>query len=130
MTQPSTSPFTVLIVEDTQEFADLAQLILTRAQIASHLASSGEEAIAYLTTSRPDLILLDLSLGDINGWEVLEFVTRQYGEHSIPVIVTTAHNDPANRLVGKLQDIASYLVKPFGAQQLVDAVNAARSTTT
>jgi DNA-binding response OmpR family regulator len=127
MSQTSSTPYRILIVEDTQEFADIARIILNRAEIESYHANSGEAAIGYLESDRPDLILLDLTLGDITGWDVLEFVTRKYGENRIPVIVTTAHNDPANRLVGKLQNIASYLVKPFSAQQLVDAVNEVRN---
>jgi len=130
MSHSSTASYRVLVVEDTQEFADIARMILTRANIESHHANSGEEAIIYLESERPDLILLDLNLGDITGWDVLEFVTSQYGQNSIPVIVTTAHSDPANRLVGKLQEIASYLVKPFSAQQLLGAVNAVRNGTT
>lgn len=131
MSQSPSTPYRVLIVEDKHEFANIARVVLTRAGIDSHHAATGEAAIAWLQTERPDLILLDLYLEDnITGWNVLECATEKYGQNSIPVIVTTAHNDPANRLVGKLQDIAGYLVKPFTGQQLLDAINVARNHAT
>jgi DNA-binding response OmpR family regulator len=131
MSQSPSTSYQVLIVEDTQEFAELARIILTRAGMNTYHAATGEAAIAYLQAERPDLILLDLYLEDnITGWNVLECATEKYGQNSIPVVVTTAHNDPANRLVGKLQDIAGYLVKPFTGRELLDAIDAARNHAT
>lgn len=113
---------TVLLVEDTQEIATLIQLSLDSLALDIHHAINGHIACEFLDEQLPDLILLDLNLPGRSGWEVLEHAKSLYDEHLLKVIVTTAADDPSNRLVGKLQYVDHYLTKPFDPSELIALV--------
>ncbi len=113
---PTTEP--ILIVEDSPEYAMLTQLMLKRAGYVTHHAADGEAAVAYLETHQPVLVLLDLNLPGMSGWDVLEQLVHLHGKDTVPVVVTTAYSDSANRVVGKLQEVYKYLVKPFSPDEL------------
>lgn len=104
----------VLIVEDTIELAEIVQATLRRIGLDAAYETHGHEAVARYDALQPDLLLLDLALPDTTGWKVLETI-RQHKEkdHAPKVIIITAYGDPANRLMGKLQDVDGYLVKPL-----------------
>lgn len=105
----------VLIVEDTTELAEVIQATLERMGMQATYETHGSRALAKLPAIDPDVVLLDISLPDMTGWKILEAIKGRAEESQrMPVvIIITAHDDPANRLVGKLQDVYSYLVKPF-----------------
>ncbi|HYO88219.1 MAG TPA: response regulator [Candidatus Limnocylindrales bacterium] len=106
----------VLIVEDTIELAELVMITLRRAQIAAEYEMRGERAFARYVALKPTVVLLDLNLPDMTGWKVLESIKEHVKATGAPmprIIVMTALGDPANRLVGKLQGVYSYIVKPF-----------------
>jgi len=111
------------MVEDTLEYAQLNMMVLKRQGFNVYHAQDGENAIEYLNKIKPDLILLDLNLPHVSGWDVLSYCNKVYGEGETRVIVTSAYSDSANRIVGKLQDVYRYLVKPFTPQDLVRAVD-------
>lgn len=112
-----------LIVEDTQDIAGIMQQLLQRMGIDSQHASSGYKALELLETRLPDVLLLDIGMPGMSGWEVLEQVKQRYPNAHFPVIVLTAFNDPANRLIGKLQQhVFRYLTKPFELETLASAV--------
>jgi DNA-binding response OmpR family regulator len=116
----------ILVVEDTEAMAKLTMMTLKRGGFETVFhAADGEAAIEYLEQNEPHLILLDLNLPGISGWGVAEFLEHRYGAGNIPVIVTTAMGDSANRVVGRLQNIYRYMVKPFTPQDLIETVEAA-----
>lgn len=117
------SELNVLIVEDAIDIARMLKLSLEQSLgIEPYLAKNGQVAIDYLEHTQPDLILLDLNLPVVNGWKVLEFAKKKYGEHNIRVIVTTANTDEINRLVGKMQYVSDYIQKPFVPDTIVATV--------
>lgn len=118
----NTSDLDILIVEDALDIAKMLQISLKQIGIEAVHAKNGKVALDYLDHTEPDLILLDLNLPGINGWQVLEYAKKLYGEHSIRVIVTTANTDEVNRLVGKMQYVSSYVQKPFTIDALIDVV--------
>jgi DNA-binding response OmpR family regulator len=122
MTNPR-SQYRILMVEDTMEYAKLNMIILQRAGFEVVHAANGEEAVQFLETTLPDIMLLDLNLPYMSGWDVLKFLYGKYGEGSVRVIVTTAYSDSANKLVGKLQQVDKYLTKPFTPQDLVSTID-------
>jgi len=123
MSETQILPFTVLVVEDNHDFAENLLTTLEMMGIQAHHADNAQDAIAFLNEHMPDLILLDLSLRGVSGWQVLECVQQKYGKHRVPVIVSTGKTDNMNRIVGRLQSVQSYLVKPFSTQDLFHAVN-------
>lgn len=127
---PHTAQPAVLIVEDTVDLARLIQITLNRINITSVIETSGSTALQRYFELQPTVVLLDLGLPDMTGWKVLDGI-REFARHaeSMPaVIVITAYGDAANRLVGKLQNVHGYLVKPFTADDITRAVRQALNT--
>lgn len=114
--------FTALVVEDMPELAEVMKFTLQRLGIEPVIADSGEMALEYLSQGIPDLILLDLGLPGMSGWDVLKQIHAAYGRHAIPVIVTTAYSDKVNRMIGRLQYVNDYIIKPFQPKELMDSV--------
>lgn len=114
--------YEILVVEDTPQMAKLTLTILERSGYRATHVDDGETAIAYLQENYPDLVLLDLNLPGISGWDVMAFIIQHFGTGKLRVIVTTAYGDSANRVVGKLQSVNKYIVKPFTPQDLISAV--------
>ncbi len=115
---------TVLIIEDSQELAEIIQFTLEDMNIKTHHESHGKRGLDAFQKIKPDLVLLDIGLPDMRGWKVLDEL-RSLEETTPRVIVITAFDDPANRLMGRLQGVADYLVKPFTPDEIEDKVSLA-----
>jgi CheY-like chemotaxis protein len=118
----------VLIVEDTTELAEVIQATLERINMVTFHETHGGRALNLLNEKNPDLVLLDISLPDMTGWKILDTIKEKHdqtGTQMPVVIVITAYGDPANRLVGKLQGVHSYLIKPFTADEIERTVTEA-----
>lgn len=121
-----TNDILVLIVEDTDDLAHMMTYILDEMGIQSIRAKRGRDAVAWLTENTPDLMLLDLGLPDISGWEVAESVVDRPPEARFPIIIMTAYGDPLNRTVAEFQrDVFDYITKPFQPQNLMESVREA-----
>jgi CheY-like chemotaxis protein len=88
---------------------------------------TGAEARAHLASETPDLLLLDLNLPDMRGWDVLEHFKGDERLWHMRVIVLTSHAEPVHRLIGMLQPIRAYLHKPVSAERLRHQVREALS---
>lgn len=118
----------VLIVEDTVELAEVIQATLEGMGIESHYETHGTKGLEKLKELNPELVILDIGLPDISGWKILDHIKEHCtsnGATMPTIIVITAYGDPANRLIGKLQNIHSYLIKPFTPDQVERIVNMA-----
>jgi CheY-like chemotaxis protein len=126
----------VLIIEDTTELAEVIQATLERMNIVVSHEAHGKRALEKMSDIKPDLVLLDINLPDMTGWEIMDALKEQNekavaGEATMPIIIViTALDDPANRLVGKLQGIYNYLIKPFTSDDIEKVVSQALNTTT
>ncbi len=113
----------VLIVEDTEDIATLVRLSLEQLGLVSHHCKNAQSALDFLETNDPPmLIVLDIGMPGMNGWEFLEIVKMKPYFNSFKVVVCTAFSDPANRVVGKLQEVDGYVTKPFGPAQIKNVV--------
>ncbi len=113
----------ILIVEDSVDYANLIAEVLDQIGVAHDHVIDGNAALHYLEHHTPDLMLLDISLPGMNGWTLLEVVRQRYERIPYPVITLTAHDDPANRLIGKfLSEVHGYITKPFTPQELSQAI--------
>jgi len=119
---------TVLIIEDTTELAEVIQATLERMDMETFHETHGNRALARFTEKNPDVVLLDISLPDMTGWKIMDMIKARLEDTNgeMPkVIVITAYDDPANRLVGKLQGVHGYLIKPFTSDEIENAVQQA-----
>ena len=109
----------VLIVEDTLELGELIQETIERMRLMPFRETHGLKALERFDEIRPDIVLLDIGLPDMTGWRVLDKIKEVRDQtHRPAVIVMTAYGDPANRLMGKLQGVDEYLIKPFTTEDL------------
>lgn len=120
---------TALIVEDTLELAEILQVTLQRMEIVTTHESHVGRAVERFNENSYDVVLLDIGLPDGPGWKVLDSIKQQMqrgaGAKMPAVIVITAYSDAANRLVGKLHGVYSYLVKPFTPSEVETLVRSA-----
>ena len=118
----------ILIVEDDNKMREALMQIMAREKYEVTTAASGEEALKIFKNQHFDLVISDLKLPGIDGMEVLNAIHAFRPETGI--IIITAYDDPANRLVGKLQGVHSYLIKPFSADEIERTVSQAISSVT
>ncbi len=111
--------YRVLSVEDDDDQFTLLRLALKPLPLELRRASSGREALALLPEFMPELLLLDVTLPDIRGWEVLDWLkANNEALNNIPVIVLTGHTEASHRVIAKLQEVASYMNKPVKPDEL------------
>jgi two-component system response regulator VicR len=114
----------ILCIEDEPEMIDLIRLILSRRGFVVRGANSGEEGLKFLKEERPDLILLDLMMPDMDGWEVYQRVKADEATKTIPVIVVTAKAQSIDKVLGlHIAKVEDYIAKPFSPQELLNSVD-------
>jgi DNA-binding response OmpR family regulator len=111
----------ILVVEDEPSIAEVVGLYLRRAGYQVSIARDGLEAQQTIETHLPDLIVMDLMLPVINGFELTRWL-REFSE--IPVIMLTARRDEIDRIAGLEMGADDYVLKPFSPQELVSRVRA------
>ncbi len=114
---------TILIVDDEDDLRKLVDFNLRGAGFQTLLAANGEEALR-LAKQRPDLVVLDLMLPDIQGTEVCRILKQSDDTRHIPVLILSARGDEIDRVVGFEIGAEDYVVKPFSVRELVLRVKA------
>jgi DNA-binding NarL/FixJ family response regulator len=112
----------VLIVDEDRGFRTLVSRILSRAGFDTREASSGEEAVTAVRAQRPTVVLLDVCLPDVNGFEVCRQLRDEFGEELPVVFVSGDRTEPLDRTVGLLLGGDDYVVKPFDPDELLARV--------
>jgi DNA-binding response OmpR family regulator len=113
---------TILSVDDERDVTDLVAFHLGKAGYRVITAASGREALDQVRHERPDLILLDLMLPDIDGFGVCEILRRHTETATIPVIIVSAWHTNDSRNLGLELGALAYLTKPFSPKELVARV--------
>ena len=117
------SPAKILAVDDEPELTDLMQYNLVRAGYEVTTAANGWEALDCIKRCRPDLILLDLMLPDLDGFGVCEILRRDPLSATIPIIIVSAWASTDSRNLGLELGALDYITKPFSPKELVSRVN-------
>ena len=112
---------TILVVDDEQSISEVVSLYLTRSGYEVKVVHDGKAALQALTQYKPDLVVLDLMLPGIDGWEITR---RLRAEGNTPIIMLTARKEEADRILGLEMGADDYVVKPFSPQELVSRVRA------
>jgi DNA-binding response OmpR family regulator len=113
----------ILAVDDEPELTDLMHYHLVRAGHEVTTAANGWEAIHAVRANRPDIILLDLMLPDLDGFGVCEILRREPATATIPIIIVSAWASTDSRNLGLELGALDYITKPFSPQELVARVN-------
>lgn len=112
---------TVLVVDDDENICELLNLYLTHAGFSLFICHDGSSALNLLKEQSIDLVLLDVMLPQINGWEVCKSIRRQ---NAIPIIMLTARDLLEDKLLGFEAGADDYIVKPFEPQEVIARINA------
>lgn len=116
--------YRILVVDDEPDITALVAYHLARSGYRVSTASRGFDALKAVANERPDLVVLDLMLPGLSGFDVLEDLRRRAETEQIGIIVLTARREEGDRIKGLTLGADDYLVKPFSPQELVLRVGA------
>jgi two-component system, OmpR family, KDP operon response regulator KdpE len=113
---------TILVIEDEPEFAELVELWVTRAGYRVVTARTGPDGLRRFYDEHPDLVILDVALPGLDGWQLIE----RFREFSrVPIIMVTAHGSEAEKVRGLKLGADDYITKPLSLPELTARVEAA-----
>jgi len=111
-------------IEDESEMIDLVRIILGRRGYIVLGANGGREGLELVRKELPDLVLLDLMMPDMDGWDVYHQIKSDELTRDIPVIVITAKAQNIDKVLGlRVAKVEDYIAKPFSPQELLDRID-------
>lgn len=111
----------VLVVDDEPDTLELVKLVLESGGFEASLANNGSEALALIDTVKPDLVLLDIMMPDMDGWDVFRKIKEK--NPRIPIAILTAKAQNIDKLLGlHVLKADDYITKPFGKNELISKV--------
>lgn len=113
----------ILVVEDEQQILHFLQRGLVYKGFEVVTATSGEDALAKVSETSPDLVLLDIMLPDFDGIEVCRYL-RSIGNTTLPILMLTAKDERTDKIVGLESGADDYITKPFDFEELVARIRA------
>ena len=114
----------LVYIEDEPEMIDLVHLILGRRGYSIIGANGGREGLELVRKELPDLVLLDLMMPDMDGWDVYHQIKSEEITRDIPVIVITAKAQNIDKVLGlRIAKVEDYIAKPFSPQELLERVD-------
>ncbi len=113
----------VLVVDDEPTIADVVSRYLRRAGYEAGVAATGTDALRRAGNERPDVVVLDLMLPDVDGLEVMRRLRQQDRKHAA-IILLTARGEESDRVIGLRLGADDYVVKPFSPAELIARVDA------
>ena len=114
----------ILVVDDEPDITALVAYHLARAGYRVSTAGNGTDALSAVKDERPALVVLDLMLPGLTGYEVIEHIRADRSTTDVPVLMLTARKDEADRVKGLTMGADDYLTKPFSPQELVLRIGA------
>ncbi len=114
----------VLVVDDTRINVDLLVLVLQKKNYTVYVAESGKEALEKVATNPPDLILLDIMMPEMDGYETCTRIKSNPLSKNIPVIFITALNETKDKIKGFEVGGVDFITKPFEVQEVLARVKA------
>jgi two-component system, OmpR family, response regulator VicR len=120
----------IVCIEDEPEMIDLFRLILTRRGFEVIGANGGRQGLELVREIKPDLVLIDLMMPDMDGWEVYQNLKANEETQNIPVIVVTAKAQSIDRVLGlHIAKVNDYIAKPFSPSSLLESIEQVLSQT-
>lgn len=107
---------TVLIVDDDSKLTQLVQTYFLKEGFYTYIGHDGYQALQLVRDKRPDIVILDLMLPGINGWDVCRQIRK---ETDVPILMLTARDEETDRLIGLEMGADDYVTKPFSPREVV-----------
>ena len=115
-------PTRILVIEDNEDNLALIRLLLERADYEVFAAMDGSTGLRLASQEQPDIILLDLAMPDMDGWEVAREIKANIRTKNIPIIAVTAHALPKDRDRALAAGCDAFIVKPFSIVKLIGEI--------
>jgi len=112
----------ILIVDDEDDILHFLELVLREKGYEVATASGGHEALTKAQVDRPDLVLLDIMMPQMDGWEVLKLLRVDESTSHIPVAMLSARTEAKDRVQGLQEGAIDYICKPFSLQELLGKI--------
>jgi DNA-binding response OmpR family regulator len=112
----------ILVVDDEESVRHVVTFALERAGYEVDAAVNGDECLDKVYSFRPDLVLLDLMMPLVDGWEVLQLLRSNPETENIPVVLLTAKGEIHDIMFALQQGAADYITKPFGKEELLERI--------
>ena len=113
----------ILVIEDEEDIAEIITMILATKNYEVEAVLNPVEALGVAATFKPDVILLDLTMPQMSGWEVYKQFRAHETLKSTPIAIVTAKSEEFDAVVGlHVMQADAYIAKPFGKQELLDKV--------
>jgi phosphate regulon transcriptional regulator PhoB len=114
----------VLVVEDEPDVAEMIRYNLQKEGYDALLSANGVDALRQVREARPDVVLLDLMVPQLNGWEICRRLKQEAGTRAIPVIMVTGRTEEGDKVLGFEMGADDYVTKPFSPRELLARVRA------
>lgn len=112
----------VLVVEDEPATADIVRFNLEKRGVECECAYDGDEAVRMVVERTPDLMVLDINMPGMSGWEVLDLLPGDRELSAIPVVILSGRDTPRDIRTGWTHEILTYFTKPFDMDELMEFV--------
>ena len=118
----------VLCIDDEAGVVELVQLIMNKEHLTVKGASSGDEGLAIMRESLPGVVLLDIMMPDMDGWEVFKQIKADEALKDIPIIIVTARSSSFEEIIARERaGVDDYITKPFTPDQMRQSIKKALS---
>jgi DNA-binding response OmpR family regulator len=114
----------ILVVDDEEDVLDVLRLVLAKSGYEVLTATSGMEGLTQAESQLPDLIVLDIMMQQMDGWEVLKLLKLDERTSSIPVVILSARVEPKDKIRGLQEGAIDYVTKPFAVREILTKVAA------
>ncbi|MFW5691065.1 MAG: response regulator [Chloroflexota bacterium] len=115
----------LLVVEDASEVADIIRIAFRRTEVEIYHTENGPSALKFLEHTIPDVLILDIGMPGMSGWDVLEIIRQDERLREIPVIVLTSYTDSNNQRIARQHEVEAFLQKPIDLTELRNTVDKA-----
>ncbi len=113
----------ILIVDDDPDMVEIIRLVVEEAGYETSGAHDGPDSLRKLKSEHPDLVLLDIMMPGMDGWDILHHMKRDPSIKDTPVIVVTARTQTVDKMIGlHVARVQDYVTKPFGNRELIQRI--------
>ena len=116
-------PKRISIVEDEPFIIEALSFLLEREGFVVRAISGGADALEFITSAPPDLLILDIMLPNVSGMKILEDIRRTKGIENLPVLMLTAKGQKKDRLAAEQAGVSLFMTKPFSNTELIANVH-------
>lgn len=113
---------TILIVDDEEDVLDLLQLVFETSGFVVRRASTGKSAVSSAWEHPPDVVLLDVMMPEMDGWQVLRTLKGDERTRNVPVVMLSARAERRDKMIGLQEGAEGYIAKPFSPAEVVREV--------